>query len=208
EYVPIYLPGIDSAASAYHNRDVYGTRLLVDRATVQTTYERSDMNPLLANYTSQYFRELDGISPGGVQEIRARNSLINGQMPACFYGYSSSGLAQSSFSRAGVQQYGVTVDASFDLQPRDTRHSIEFGLYYQQRNESQYGISGAGAGNNLWQYMRQLTNTHIGLDYENPVYIVDGQRLRMQDLYGTGGVNFSPDDTIFYERKVTGVQSN
>ncbi len=209
EYIPIYAPGIDSAGSVYHNRDVFGTRLVVDRAAVQTTYERSEMNPLLANYTSQYFRDLDGASPGNEQIIRARNGLINGQMPTSIYGiYTTTGQSQTSYSNAGVQQYGVTVDASFDLQPRKTRHSIEFGLYYQQRNESGYSMSGANTNGGVWQYMRQLTNTHIGLDMDNPVYIVDGQRYTKEQIYGVDGVNFSPDDTIFYNRKVVGIQSN
>lgn len=209
EYTPIYAPGIDSAGSAYHNRDVFGTQLLVDRAAVQTTFERSEKNPLLANYTSQYFEDLDGPSPGSEQIIRARNGLINGQMPQTIYGlYTTTGQSNTGFSRADVQQYAVSIDASFDLQPRKTRHSIEFGLYYQQRSESNYGISGASTNGGLWQYMRQLTNTHIGLDMDNPVYIVDGQRYSKEQIFGVDGVTFSPDDTIFYNRHVAGVQSN
>lgn len=204
-----YAPGIDSAGSAYHNRDVFGTRLVIDHAAVQTRYERSDMNPLLANYTSQYFRDLDGPSPFDEQIIRARNGLINGQMPQSIYGlFTTTGQSQTAFSRAGVQQYGVTVDASFDLQPRKTRHSIEFGLYYQQRTESGYSAAGANTNAGIWQYMRQLTNTHIGLDMNNPVYIVDGQRYTKEQIYGTNGVIFSPDDTIFYNRTIVGDQSN
>ncbi len=202
QYIPIYAPSTDSAT------EIFGTRLIVDRAAILTTYERSDMNPLLSNYTSQYYRELDGPSPSDVQLLRARGALINGQMPGSIYGmYTTTGQSQTSYSRAGVQQYGVTVDASFDLQPRKTRHSIEFGLYYQQRNESGYSMSGANTNGGIWQYMRQLTNTHIGLDVNNPYFVINGQRYTNDERIAQG-LSFSPFDTITYDRTVVGIQSN
>lgn len=202
EYMPIYAPSVDSVTG------IFGTRLIVDRAAVKTSYDRSDMNPLLANYTSQYFNYLDGPSFGDEQIIRSRGGLINGQMPGSIYGlFTTTGQNRTSFSRAGVQQYGVTVDASFDLQPRKTRHSIEFGLYYQQRNESGYGIAGASTNGGLWQYMRQLTNTHIGLNLGNPYFIVDGVRYTYDEM-NTAGISFSPYDTIYYDRYSAGIQSN
>ena len=203
EYTPIYVASTDSATK------LFGTRLLVDRAAVQTTYERSDLNPLLANYTSQYFRDLDGSSAGDIQVIRARNALINGQMPQTIYGlYTTTGQARGGYSYADVQQYSVSVDASFDLQPGKIRHSIEFGLYYQQRTESSYGITGATTNGGLWQYMRQLTNTHIGLDRDNPIFIIDGKQYTKDQIGGLDGPTPSPSDTIFYNRKVVGTQSN
>lgn len=204
EHMDFYGPGIDSVTGKY------GTQLLVDHAAIQTTYERSDMNPLLANYTSQYFRELDGASPGDEQTIRARNALINGFMPESIYlnQFTTTGRGQAAYSQSGIQQYAVSVDASFDLQPRKTRHSIEFGLYYQQRNESYYQMNGASTvGTNIWQYMRQLTNTHIGLDMNNPYFIVDGKRYTAAEL-NASGISFSPFDTITYDRTIVGEQSN
>lgn len=202
QYVPIYAPSIDSATGEF------GTRLIVDRAAAQTSYERSEMNPLLANYTSQYYRELDGPSPSDVQFIRQRGGLINGQLPGAIYGlYSTTGASVASFSRADVQQYSVSVDASFDLQPGKTRHAIEFGLYYQQRSESGYSLSGASANGGLWQYMRLLTNTHIGLDRDNPIFIINGQQYTKNEIRGLSGINPSPTDTIFYNRKTVGTQT-
>lgn len=202
EYQPIYFAGEDSVTK------MFGTRLLVDRAAVQTTYERSEINPLLANYTSQYYSELDGPSSGDVQQIRARQALANGDLPAPIYGlFVPTGYAQTGYSVADVQQYSVSVDASFDLQPGKTRHSIEFGLYYQQRTESGYGITGATTNGGLWQYMRQLTNTHIGLDRENPIFIIDGQEYTKDQIGGLNGIVPSPTDTIYYNRTVVGTQS-
>lgn len=202
EYIPIYVPGQDSSS------EKYGTRLLLDRVATQTTYQRSDMNPLLANYTSQYFRDLEGTSPGSTNEIVARNSLVNGFMPQSIYGlYLTTGQAPTGFSRADIQQYSVAVDASFDLQPGKTRHAIEFGLYYQQRSESNYSMSGAGTTGGLWQYMRLLSNSHIGLDYSTPTFVVDGKQYTEQEL-DANGISWNPADTILYNRGLVGTESN
>lgn len=202
EYIPIYTPSRDSVTG------VFGTRLIVDRLPVQTTYERSEKNPLLANYTSQYYRDLDGPSGSDEQFIRQRGGLINGQLPQSIYQlYNVTGNSVGGYSRADVQQYSVSVDASFDLQPGKTRHSIEFGLYYQQRSESGYALNGANINGGLWQYMRQLTNTHITLDTKNPIFIINGQRYTKDDIGGLNGINPSPTDTIFYNRKAEGAQS-
>lgn len=195
QYIPLYFPAVDSTTGKF------GTQLIVDRLATFTTFERSEKNPILANYTSQYFRDLDGASPSGVQYIQSRLGLVNGQMPATIYGlYTSVGQSNTGYSMADVQQYSVSVDASFDLTPKKTRHSIEFGLYYQQRSESSYGITGATTNGGLWQYMRQLTNQHISLDRSNPIFVVDGKNYTYSELQAAG-ISFSPTDTIFYNRK-------
>lgn len=205
EYQSIYSPSIDSVTG------LFGQRLLVDRAAVGTQFERSEMNPLLANYTSYYFNNIDGPSPGPVAAILGSNALINGAMPLSIYGpystFLTTGQSLTGYSKNDVQQYSIAVDASFDLQPGKTRHSIEFGLYYQQRVESFYNITGASVVGGIWQYMRLLTNTHIGLDRDNPVFVIDGQEYTKDEIGGLSGINPSPSDTIYYNRKVVGDQS-
>lgn len=202
QYQPIYSPGYDPGTGEY------ATLLLVDRFATQTTYERSELNPLLANYASQFFRDRNGVSQGNEQEIVARNSLINGFMPQSIYGlYTTTGQSNTGFNMADVQQYSVSVDASFDLQPGKTRHSIEFGLYYQQRTESGYSISAAGTTGGLWQYMRQLTNSHISLDTGSRIYIINGQRYTEAEKRALN-LSVNPSDTIMYQRIASGTQSN
>lgn len=195
-YIPIYVQDVDSVTQ------VFGTRLLVDRFATTTTYERTEDNPLLANYVSQYYRELDGPHFGDIQGIRQRIGISNGELPDPIYGlFQTTGFSQTFFRQQDIQQYSVSVDASFDLQPAKTRHSIEFGLYYQQRVESFYAIVGSDSRNGgLWQYMRQLTNTHIGLDRDNPIFVIDGQEYTKDEIGGISGINPSPTDTIYYNR--------
>ena len=209
EYTDIYAPGIDSAASAKLGYDVFTTRLLVNRVATNTTFERSEINPLLANYTSQYYSLAgDGVTRT-VNDVLARNGLINGSVPGSTYGIMTNvGATQTGYSFADVNQYAVSVDASFDLKPGKTRHSIEFGLYYQQRTERSYGVGAANTIGGMWTYMRQLVNSHIGLDYNNPVYIKNGQRYSLDDLGGINGVLLSPSDTTFYNTTSVSEASN
>lgn len=199
----LYLPGVDSVTG------IVGTRLVLDRLPIATTFERSELNPLLANYTSQYYNYIGDALPQDVSFIRAQNGLINGQMPQSIYNfmYTTTGQGMTGYNYADVQQYAVSADASFDLQPGKTRHSIEFGLYYQQRIERGYATLGASTTGGLWQYMRQLTNTHIALDRSNPIFVVDGKQYSASEINGLGGVSFSPFDTIMYNRYVQGTQS-
>ncbi|MCB0700092.1 MAG: carboxypeptidase-like regulatory domain-containing protein [Chitinophagales bacterium] len=196
EYTEIYAPGRDSLTGQF------GTRLLLDRFPVATTFQRSDLNPVLANYTTQYYNLIGDNLPQRIDDIRFANAMTNGQMPQSIYGlYTSVGQSNTGFNYAGVTQYGVSVDASFDLQPGKTRHSIEFGLYYQQRTETGYSIGAANTNGGLWQYMRLLTNRHITLDRDNPIFIIDGKQYTADQLDGLSGISFSPYDTIYYNRK-------
>lgn len=203
QYIPIYGASVDSVTG------YTGTRLIVDRLPVGTTFERSELNPVLANYTTQYYNLLGDQLPQDVSELRARGAMTNGQMPQPIYDnfYNVMGQSQTFFFNADVSQYSVSVDASFDLQPGKTRHSIEFGLYYQQRAERNYQVAAANTNGGLWQYMRQLTNTHIALDRANPIFIIDGERYTKDQVGGVNGISPSVTDTILYNRISRGDQN-
>ncbi|WP_276132612.1 TonB-dependent receptor [Polluticoccus soli] len=191
EYTSVYRPGqVDDTTGL--------TGVIFDgsRSATRTTFERSELNPILANYTSTYYNLSQ--TPRDIQEIYAERGLPNGTLPAGTYNlWQNVGASLQGYSFSQQDQFSVQVDASFDLQPGKTRHAIEFGLYYQQRIERSYSTGGASQSGGLWQYMRQLTNTHIRLDKENPVLIVGGKRYTKDD-YRNGLVSFSPFDTIFY----------
>ncbi len=192
DYQQIYGTGVDSVSN------LPGTTLLVDRFATQTTYERSELNPVLANYTTQYFDIIGGVSPSNIQFVRGVGNIpVNGEFPASTYGLATNvGASVGSYSYSELDQFGVSVDASFDFQlPNKPRHAIEFGLYYQQRATRGYA---AGVGG-LWQYMRQLSNGHISLDRTNPIFLVNGQRYTYDELKSQG-ISPSPLDTILYNR--------
>ncbi|OSZ82818.1 hypothetical protein CAP35_06025 [Chitinophagaceae bacterium IBVUCB1] len=193
DYVSIYAPGIDDSTG------INGVRLALDRFSNGVRYERSELNPELANYTTQFFNER-GTRPSSLTDVFAQNFLTNGYFPATIYGrYFNPGVGVGSYGRGSVDQVGINVDASFDFQPRKTRHQIEFGLYYQQQVHRSYSAGAFAGGTNIWQYARQLSNSHISLDYANPIFIVGGNRYTRAQVEA-GLVTPSPYDTIIYNR--------
>lgn len=190
----LYAPGIDDSTG------LLGVKLLADNVQVGTVYERSELNPILANYTSQYYESF-GI-PRVLTDITQSGSLVNGFTPPTAYQrWQNVGYTYNANIKQQQDQFSVGIDASFDFQPAKTRHAIEFGLYYQQRIERFYSVIGASATGGLWQYMRQLSNRHIALSGD-PVFIVNGQRYTRAQVE-SGMVSPSPFDTIVYDRVAT-----
>lgn len=194
-YTPFYQAGVDDTTG------LPAIRMVLDRRPDGVSYERSELNPELANYTTQFFNEY-GSTPTSLTAILAQNYLTNGYGPNSVYGrYSNVGTSIGSYSKASVDQFAVGVDASFDFQPGKIRHQIEFGLYYQQQVDRGYGAGNFAGSTNLWQYARQLSNSHISLDYSNPIFIVGGQQYT-RDQVLAGVVSPSPYDTIIYARQL------
>ncbi len=163
------------------------------------TFQRSEINPLLANYTSEYYRLLGDRLPSNSSAVRQGNGLLNGDQPNSTFGlWSNVGTAFTGYSYQNAEQFAFDVNASFDLQPKKTVHSIEFGLYYQQRAERTYSNSGA----RLWNAMRLLTNRHLtDLDLTNPIYIKNGDTLTLSQVRNNPGA-IGPYDTLIYNQAV------
>lgn len=194
DYVKNYVPSVDDSSN------MTGIRLLQDRVPNGVRYERSDMNPELANYTTQYMNE-SGLRPNSLSDIVAQNFLTNGYMPNAVYSrYQNVGYGINQYYDLSVDQFAVGVDASFDLQPGKTRHQIEFGLYYQQQVDRAYVAGNFAGATNLWQYGRQLSNRHISFDYSKPIFLVGGKQYTLEDVKN-GVVSPSPYDTIIYNKR-------
>lgn len=179
---------------------------------VGVNFTPSDKNPLLANYTKQYYEFAGNENyPLTLSHIQAGNGLLNGYLPPFVYGsdiFFNSGYARAGYSYSNQEQVAFHVEASFDLQPKKTRHSIEVGLDYQQRSERSYGINAAGPTNGLWQTMRLLANKHLAdLDTSNPTYVINGNKYTYEE-YLKNGLNLSPFDTVLYNRKYDPIQQS
>jgi outer membrane receptor protein involved in Fe transport len=204
DYTSIYQSGVDTATSRT------GIKLISDHAPVSTRFERSELNPVLANYTSQLYNlagsQFGGLLPGDISVIKALGGMTNGQLPPYTYNsnapssptWTSVGWGQNFYRITNVDQFSVSVDASFDLQPGKVRHAIEFGLYYQQQAQRFFGVTGASQAGGIWQYMRQLANSHITQSNE-PTFIINGKRYTKDDVKN-GIASPSPMDTILYDR--------
>jgi len=207
KYEPGYIYTYDDSTKHY----MY--RLSGYRFPSGVDFARSDKNPLLANYTSEYYN-LNGTTPNDIVDIRTNKALLNGDMPDYVYGlFANSGTTLSGYSYNQSNQFAIAADASFDLMLGKTRHSILLGLYYQQRTVRSYTASAnpAAAGiSSLWQVARSLQNSHItDLDLDHPMYRVNGQVYTWDQINSpnppvTPGVN----DTVFFLSKANlGAQS-
>ncbi len=201
----LYAPSYDDSMG------VWGVALQAYDAPQRVNFTRSDKNPLRANYTSQYYEIMGNeFYPRTINDIQAGKGLINGLQPDYVYTdfqgqpvFNNTGFSRGGYRYTNQEQFAFQADASFDFQPKRTRHSIEFGLYYQQRSERQYDMNRAThIGTNLWSVMRLLANRHIlNLDRANPTYVVNGQEYTLDEMRNAG-VTFGPYDTIRYNRRV------
>lgn len=188
---PFYFPSVDDSTGRTM------IRLFTYDLPVSVDYTRSEMNPLLANYTSQIYNYLGDNKPRTLNTLPQYFALRNGDAPGSVYGlWWNTGNSQTGYSYNNTEQFSFNVDASFDFQPKKTRHQIEYGLYYQQRSERYYSIGASS----LWSRARLLTNRHISnLDLDNPIYIINGQHYSY-DQIKNGSVLPGPNDTVTYER--------
>ncbi len=192
-----------------------GIILQGSRAT-GVTYERSELNPVLSNYTTQYYNFKGSDLPLSIAEVQ-RYAIANGDLPLSTYSYAGVGMFQSPgyeqnyYLNYVSNQYALSVDASFDLLLGKTKHAIEFGLYYQQRIQRQFAVNSAiGNTTTLWSLMRQLVssreNGNLKLDYLNPIFRVNNQSYTLSDIQNgikdaSGNTKFiipGPSDTILY----------
>ncbi len=175
------------------------------------SFQRSELNPNLANYTSEFYNSLNGLKPISISQLQGFNALANGDQPNLTYGmFFSPGQTITNYSNFNSDQYALSVDASFDLLIGKTKHAIGFGLYYQQRIESTYEAVanyGTVGTNTLWAQMRQLVssydNGNLKLDKLNPIFVHNGQHYTLADV-NNGKIIPSPADTIIYNYRNVG----
>ena len=188
-------------------------QLLSYDAPISYTFQRAELNPILANYTTQFY-DL-GILPPTIVELRGQRGLANGDFPAGAYNlYPNIGSGLAGYSYTNTDQIAASANASFDLTlgngKNKSRHAIEFGLYYQQRVARSYALNASlGDNNSIWQVMRGNVNNHIGLDYSKPLYKVNGQVYTKEQVKDLGVVIPGIYDTLFYNRlALDSVQTN
>ncbi len=156
-------------------------------ADTLVTFEQTDVNPILSNYTKNYFDLYEGQRFGNYQnlsQIQLGGGLINGVFLGRddIYGlWTNVGIPYDQYVHYETTQYGITANASADI----GNHAIQLGFYYEQRQDRQISYNPVG----LWSAIRQLVNKHIKQLDQSPehTHIVT-------DAYGVY------QDTIWYDR--------
>ncbi len=137
------------------------------------TFDPFDYNPLIANYTTNYYELFEGQPFGNYQnadQIQLGGGLLNGQIPDNVYGlWAAPGTVQSGYNEFDNSQFAFNVSGAMDIGD----HEFRFGFQYDQRSDRNYGYD----SRRFWDLMRSITNFHISeLDIENP-FVVEGSNL-------------------------------
>ena len=133
--------------------DIPGDTLIV--------YTPGDVNPLLANYTSDYFTLFDE-TEGNYDKLDniIDKGLRNGDAPRSLYGlWNNIGTPTGSYVEQDNTQVRVSASGNADIGD----HAISLGFEYEQRVDRQFfarRLSGSAA-TNIWAIARNNTNSHL-----------------------------------------------
>ena len=157
------------------------------------TYDYSDVNYELANYTQRYYNLYDdNIYYRDFDMIRAGNGLLNGDTPDNIYNlWAVPGQITTGYSKSDNSQFRFSAAGSADIK----NHAISIGFEFEQRSYSSYSLSPVG----LWSLGRGYMNNHIEqLDFNNPIlhYVTDENGNPVLDDFDNQIFN----DTISYNR--------
>ena len=141
------------------------------------SYEPGSSNAVLANYNKamgiDFSEGLNGqisdyiiTNLGGVGQLLARdnfyapNGVISGIFTNSWGFHTNVGSVYNLFSKSESDTYTFSASTNFDLVPKSSsksRHSIQAGIWYEQRIDRSYRV----APRNLWDIARQQANNHI-----------------------------------------------
>lgn len=151
------------------------------------SYERSELNPTTANYSSQVF-DFYGTMPS-IQAAQTSYAFVNGDRPQS---------VNSLFASTGRQYNGYSISESTQLRFASSfsadfkNHAIMVGVEYDQRNQSAYQVLPI----ELWTRMRNLTNTHLTtFDTANPI-LIPGTSGNLDKIYYNYVYNASSQNQI------------
>ena len=169
-----------------------------------------DINPLLANYTNQYydFEHSNGSLPQSFLQIESGAGIINGSRIAsaqtAYNIWYNPGRVYGGQNNNDNDQYRAVINGSVDIKSgksERSKHAIEFGLEYDQRVERGWGISPTG----IWQRMRLSANSHLDALLEDSqgrprLYVltrdIEGEQIpfTLDDLNNTQSDLYTIDD--------------
>lgn len=155
--------------------------------SLEGPYTPSPFNPVLANYNNI----LTDAQLNSFDDYINVNGIISPQYNNVFGFHTNVGQVSNSFSRSENTVFTLNANASFDYVPGSSergRHSIQFGILYEQRINRGYNIAPIG----LYNVARLRANAHFnGVDYTRPV---EGEFIT-----GPGGQQFQVFEPLIVE---------
>jgi len=186
-------------------------------------YTPGDRNPVLANYNKvldleegeglnanvpNYIITTDDDAEAGDinrTDFIAPNGTISDQFTSSWNFFANVGTVYNSYGYGDNDTYTFTANSSFDLVPGGSdrgRHSIQFGIWYEQRTNRGWGVNPRG----LWDIARQQANIHILGIPESPdtIGIIDIPGFEDTPLFDVA-IDEGADNLFFKRiREVTG----
>ncbi|MCX6198820.1 MAG: TonB-dependent receptor [Bacteroidetes bacterium] len=160
-----------------------------------------------------------------LRDIDGNKGLINGQRSSDFanniwyttgrqyprFGYSYFDINDASNPQNGGgnnDQYHVRLEGAFDIlkpgAPSRNKHSIEFGIEFEQRIQREYLAFPVG----LWEGARNLANMQLAeLDTFNPIIRIGGQDYTYAE-FQSQHLTFHTYDTVRFERYYKGSEQS
>ncbi len=125
-------------------------------ADTAVMFQRAEFNPVLANYTSNFYEFSD--QPQQLNNIYEGGGMLNGYTPNGRFGgvyglWSAPGNQQAGYSRNDTRQVTANMNFSADV----GNHELKLGFTFEQYSASSYSYSPV----TFWTQMSQLTNAHI-----------------------------------------------
>lgn len=176
---------------SYKGVDYYNVYLLNNFYDTLVTFEPSNLHPVTAKYTEQYYTlyPLNSGLYANYTLLQNGRALLNGQQPYSVYGlWSAPGTVYDQYSKTDASQIGANFMVSASI---NKYHAIEFGFQYEQRKESYISYAPVG----LWTRARQLANKHIEQLDSIPIfkYNADGvflDTIEFDRLYDASSQSF------------------
>jgi len=149
--VPFYTfrQGTDTSALGYYHNGFQ---------SIETRFTPGDLNPELAEYTTQLYNFYDQLGFFGTvarpDDIDAAGGLRNGRLPASVYNlYTAVGTPFNSYQLFDQDQFRISGSGSADIGD----HAITLGFEFEQFTQRSFSVAPVG----LWNQARQLANAHL-----------------------------------------------
>ena len=153
----------------------------------------SNLNPALAAFNNE-ITELES----NIREYNAYNGFTDGTLNSIWGLRGNVGGVYNSFNKRESDRITFQASSNFDIFPGGSnsgRHSIEFGILYEERLNRSYSVAPFG----LWTVGRLQANAHInGIDTTN---VIDTFSV-FGEVFDQFAVNFNNDENLQFYRRV------
>lgn len=161
------------------------------------TFQRSNLNPVRANYTQNVFDFYQdrGFNLTNPLQVLMGQGLLNGYQPNNVYSlWATPGTSVGGWGKSSTEKYSLFALGQMQVKPKTvggrerTPHDLQAGFYYEQNINRGYSLN----ANGLWILMGQLMNKHISeLDVNNPILSYDENGVFTDTVRYNRLVNYS-----------------